>query len=155
MNHAIVDKIGDRVVAVCLIGFTVFIFVYTGSFPAASQPLDPGIGAFPRIVAGLIGLLALILLAKPQEWEQFPRGSGAVRVVGTVVLVYLYYLALQPLGFVITTSLFLVLHLLLIGVRKPIPIIVVTAVGGYGLFSLFRNLLDVPLPTSGIGGLPF
>ncbi|GAA2033597.1 hypothetical protein GCM10009720_12650 [Yaniella flava] len=155
MKTAVLDTLGDRLVAVFLIGFAVFVFIYTADFPEAAQPLDPGIEAFPRITAGLIGVLALVLLAKPREWEKFPRGSGVVRVLGTVVLVYFYYLALQPLGFVVTTSFFLVGHLLLIGVRKPLSIIVITAVGGFGIFYLFRSVLDVPLPLSGIGGLPF
>lgn len=155
MKNSVSERLGDRVVAGLLVAFAVFIFVYTASFPQPTQPLDPGVDAFPRIMAGLIGLLALTLLAKPRSWERFPRGAGAARVVGTVVLIFLYYLAIQPLGFVITTSFFLVGHLLLIGVRKPLPIIIVTFVGGPGLFYLFRNVLDVPLPLSGIGGLPF
>lgn len=155
MSDALVNNIGDRIVAALLVAFTVFIFVYTESFPETAQALDPGVEAFPRIVAGLIGILALVLLARPRAWESFPTGSGAMRVIGTVVLVFLYYLAIQPLGFVITTSIFLILHLLLIGVRKPMPIIVVTVVGGFGIFYLFRSVLDVPLPLSGIGGLPF
>lgn len=155
MSNSLVDNIGDRIVAALLIVFAGFIFIYTASFPEPAQSLDPGIDAFPRIIASLIGLLALMLLLKPREWERFPRGSGMLRVLGTVGLVFLYYLAIVPLGFVITTSLFLVLHLLLIGVRKPIPIFVVTLIGGLGVFYLFRNVLDVPLPLSGVGGLPF
>lgn len=155
MKATKIDGIGDRIVAIFLIGFAVFIFVYTAGFPEAAQPLDPGTEAFPRIIAALIGILALVLVAKPRAWERFPRESGAVRVIGTVVLLYLYYLAIEPLGFVVTTSVFLVFQMLLIGVRKIVPIIVVTVVGGVGLFYLFRNVLDVPLPLSGIGGLPF
>ncbi|MGO1530583.1 MAG: tripartite tricarboxylate transporter TctB family protein [Micrococcaceae bacterium] len=155
MTESILARLGDRLVAVGLIGFAVFIFVYTADFPAASQPLDPGIDAFPRIVAALIGGLALALLVKPREWEKFPRGFGVLRVVGTIVLITFYYFAIQPLGFVITSAVFLIAHTLLVGVRKPISIIVITLIGSVGLFYLFRNILDVPLPRSGIGGLPF
>lgn len=154
-DSSVAKGLGDRFVAVGLITFVVFIHVHTASFPQLSHQMDPGPGGFPRVVATLIGVLALGLLIKPRQWERFPRGSGILRVVGTIILVFMYYLAIQPLGFVITTAGFLISETLLIGVRKLISTIIVTLIGSIGLFYLFRYVLEVPLPTSGIGALPF
>lgn len=147
-------KFGDRVAAGLLIALAVGVFAYTYTFPTGVQPEDPGVTAFPRMVAVLIGVLALVLLARPGEGESLPRGWPALRVVATLLLLCVYAVVLDSLGFVITTVLFLLAELLLIGVRRPVLLVLVPLGVGVGLFYLFRVFLEVPLPVSGLGGLP-
>lgn len=147
-------KLGDRVSAGLLLAFAIGVFAYTFTFPAPVQDLDPGVTAFPRMVSVLIGVLALVLLLRPREGEPLPRGWAAIRVVVTVLLLCVYAVVLDSLGFVITTVLFLLAELLLIGVRRPILLALVPLGVGVGLFYLFRVFLEVPLPVSGLGGLP-
>lgn len=145
----------DRIAAVALMVLAAVIFASTFTFPPPGQPLDPGVGAIPRIVAGVIFLMAFVPLMRPTEGEPLPRGMAAVRVVGTLTLLLGYTLLLDEIGFVITSVLFLVLELLLVGVRRPIPLVALPVLTSFGLFFLFRSVLDVPLPRSGLGGLPF
>lgn len=148
------SRLGDRVAALLLLALAVFVFAYTFTFPPPAQELDPGLAALPRMIAVLIGVLALVPLARPEEGEALPRGGTALRVVGTVVLLGAYALVIDSLGFVITTVAFLLAELLLIGVRRPLTLILVSVGLSLGLFYLFRILLDVSLPVSGLGGLP-
>lgn len=147
-------KLGDRVAAGLLLAFAVGIFAYTFTFPAPAQPLDPGVTAFPRLVLVLIGVLSLVLLVRPQEGEALPRGWSALQVIGTVLLLCVYAVTLDSVGFVITTVFFLLAELLLIGVRRPVFLVLVPLGLTVGLYYLFRVFLEVPLPTSGLGGLP-
>jgi putative tricarboxylic transport membrane protein len=145
---------GDRIAAVILLALAVFVFAYSFTLPAPVQELDPGVAAFPRGLAVLIGLLALVPLLRPQPGEPLPRGIPAWRVIGTVVLLAGYAMILDIAGFVITTVMFVLVELLLLGVRRPVTLIVMPLGVGLGLFYLFRILLGVALPTSGLGGLP-
>ncbi|MFI7481154.1 tripartite tricarboxylate transporter TctB family protein [Kocuria sp. M1R5S2] len=146
--------LGDRTAAVLLLALAVFVFVYSGTLPAPVQDLDPGVGYFPRMLAVLIGVLALVPLIRPHAWERFPRGIVAARVVGTAALLCVYALVVEEAGFVITTVAFVLAELFLLGARKPLTLIVMPLAVSLGLFYLFREVLDVPLPLSGWGGLP-
>ncbi len=147
-------KLGDRIAAGLLLAFSVGVFAYTFTFPAPVQSLDPGVTAFPRMVLVLIGILSLVLLVRPREGEPLPRGRAALRIVATLLLLGVYAVVLDSLGFVITTVSFLLAELLLVGVRRPVLLVLVPLGVGVGLFYLFRVFLEVPLPTSGLGGLP-
>jgi putative tricarboxylic transport membrane protein len=147
-------KLGDRVAAGLLLAFAVGVFAYTYSFPAPMQELDPGVTAFPRMVSVLIGILALVLLVRPREGEPLPRGWAAIRVLVTALFLVIYAVVLDSVGFVITTVVFLLAELLLIGVRRPVLLVLVPLGVSAGLFYMFRVFLEVPLPVSGIGGLP-
>ncbi|WP_298587829.1 tripartite tricarboxylate transporter TctB family protein [uncultured Kocuria sp.] len=147
-------RLGDRIAGLLLLGLAVFVYVYSGRLPAPIQDLDPGVGYFPRMLAVLIGVLALVPLLRPQEWERMPRGVIAWHVLGTAALLFFYALAIDTLGFVITTVVFVLAELLLLGARKPLTLVLMPLGVSLGLFYLFRSVLDVPLPTAGWGGLP-
>ena len=137
-----------------MLAFAVGVFAYTFTFPVPVQDLDPGVTAFPRMVTVLIGVLALVLLVRPREGEPLPRGRAAIRVIVTILFLCLYAVVMDSIGFVITTVVFLLAELLLIGVRRPVLLVLVPLGVAVGLFYLFRVFLEVPLPVSGIGGLP-
>ena len=147
-------RLGDRIAGLLLLALAVFVFVYSGTLPAPVQDLDPGVGFFPRMLAVLIGVLALVPLLKPEEWDPLPRGIVAWHVVGTALLLFAYALVMDTAGFVLTTVAFVLAELLLLGARSPLTLIAMPLVVSLGLFYLFRSVLDVPLPTAGWGGLP-
>lgn len=146
--------VGDRVAGALALVLAVGIFAYTFTLPSPAQPTDPGVTALPRMISVLIGVLALVVLARPEEGEPMPRGGSALRVGGSAALLAVYGIVMDGLGFVITTVAFLLAILLLIGVRRPAVLVLVPLVVSVGLFYLFRMLLEVSLPVSGLGGLP-
>ena len=148
------NRLGDRIAAGLLLALAIAVFAYTSTFPPPIQDLDPGMSVFPRIAAVIIGVFALVPLLRPEGGEALPRGGSALRVIATVVLLFGYALVLDLMGFVLTTVLFLVALLLLVGVRRPVLLVVVPLGVSLGLFFVFRFFLEVPLPVSGLGGLP-
>jgi putative tricarboxylic transport membrane protein len=150
----VTTRLADRAAAVLLLALAVFVYIYSSGLPAPIQDLDPGVGYFPRMLAVLIGVLALVPLLRPAEWEGFPRGIVAVRVIGTVGLLCVYALLVDELGFVLTTLVFVLAELLLLGARRPLALVLMPLGVSLGLFYLFREVLDVPLPVAGWGGLP-
>lgn len=68
------------------------------------------------------------------------------RVVGTALLLLLYMLALEPLGFVVSSLLFLVLSMLLLGWRRPVPLLLAAGGTVAAIRLVFATLFEVQLP---------
>lgn len=149
------DRAGDIVSGALLLALVVAIFVITPGFPPPGQPNDPGTAAFPRIIAGALGALALILLVRPERGEPLPRGRDALRVAGVVGLLLFYVAVLELLGFILATFIFLVGALLLAGARRPLTLILVPTGVSVVLFYVFYELLRVSLPRGIIEGMMF
>lgn len=138
--------LGDRIIAILLLALAVGMFLYTFTFPGTLQPTDPGTAAFPRILAVALAVLAVILFLTPRESKLLPEWAGTFPIVGIIVATALYALFLPLLGFLLSTVLFLVGALLLMGVRRPVYLVAVPIVLSVVLFGLFGLLLEVPLP---------
>lgn len=149
------EKAGDIVSAILLLGLVVVIFVSSTGFPPATQENDLGAATFPRIIAVVIGICALIQLLRPERVEPLPRGRSALRVIVIASMVALYASILEPLGFLVATFLFLFGALLLGEVRRPLQLILVPVGISLGLFYLFFVLLEVSLPRGAVEGLLF
>lgn len=145
IRHA--DKIGS----VLLIGFSIAIYLLAGWIPLGRTPEhDPGPAFFPRLVAIGIGFLATVQLV-----AMIYRGDGIHHEVPTdrvksVVLVaaalVAYVLAMQYLGFLLASFLFLVALLVYSGESNP-RIIALIAIGfPFGLYFVFAGIFNVPLP---------
>lgn len=118
----------------------------------------PHTGFFPKILVGLLLLLALSCLAQtlrektaPARSEKIPS-EGWFRIGATLVTLLAFALALEWLGFLLST--FLLMLLLLRAIEalpwsKVIFVALLTTLLSYGVFSW---LLGVPLP-GGVFGL--
>lgn len=141
------QRTGDRVIAGMLVVLAVAMFVATTEFPPPGQPNDPGTAAFPRIVAVLLGLLALGLLVRPDKGSLLPSRDRLPRVVAIMALTAAYGILLPTLGFLAVTTAFMVVALLIMGVRRPVPLLLVTLGVTFGLYYLFAEGLSVFLPS--------
>ena len=149
------DRAGDIISGGLLLAMAVAVFVISSGFPPPGQPNDPGTAALPRIVAGALGLLALMLILRPERGEPLPRGRDALRVAGVVALLFFYVAALEPLGFILATIIFLAGALVLAGVRHPLTLVLLPAGTSVALFYVFYELLRVPLPRGLVEGVMF
>ena len=148
------ERKGTLVSTGLLLVFAAAGFVLTMGFPAPAQPLDPGPAAFPRLIAGGLAILALLQLLEPGKGEeQLPRGRQALKVVGVLVLLLVYAAVLKPLGYIVSTVIFLVGALILADVRRPLPLILMPVGLAVVLFYVFYELLRVSLPRGAIEGL--
>lgn len=116
----------------------------------------PGPGLFPLLFGILLGLLSLGLLIdatrrlhkeKNKEGAQtdVPRFANTRKIAAFLVLCVGVYLAMRPLGFVITVFLFLAAALALAGQPSLKLGLTVAAIASVSMFLLFRAL-NVPLP---------
>jgi hypothetical protein len=120
---------------------------------------DPGPGAAPVLLAGLLIVCALwnqlgggAALLDADEEEEAPAEPGALRhAILLFAAVIAAAFALGPLGYRLTI---LALLLLLVGLveRKPLTTTLLLSLGlSFGSYWLFNNLLKVPLPTGPFG----
>ena len=148
------ERKGTLISTGLLLAFAAAGFVLSLSFPAPAQPIDPGPAAFPRLIVGGVAILALLQLLEPGKGEEpLPRGRQALKVGGFLVLLLVYAAVLKPLGFIVSTVIFLVGALILAGVRLPHPLILTPVGLAVVLFYVFYELLRVSLPRGVIEGL--
>ena len=111
---------------------------------------------FPRVIAVVAMLLSALGIiteslklkrsqAGGSENMRPPQWASVLRVLGLAVIMFLYAIALEPLGFIISTIGVVVLILLLMGERKPLNYLVVLAVCAV-IYALFTYVLKVRLP---------
>lgn len=153
---------GDIGLAVCVFAVAAVYLVLDMQLPEVrlSDPLGPK--AFPALVGvGLIASALLLLLetrgkrkARPNaearkaaaHVESAPRVQPTV-LIGMVVWAVIYYTCFEPVGYLISTSVFM-FGLLCYFNRKRHLINICVAVGVALLFDLlFSKLLGVPMPT--------
>jgi putative tricarboxylic transport membrane protein len=119
----------------------------------------PGPGFLPFATGLILVALSLILLLsrflKRRDeagaiGEPMPRGEALRRILKALGALCLYVLILEPLGFLLTTFLFMILALRLEPRRWAF--ILTLAIGATAFFFLlFKVLLRVPLPPGILG----
>lgn len=109
---------------------------------------------FPQVVSAIMFISGLFLLFKAFVHGDKVADSEAsastwadyLRVVGLIVLAIIYLLVLDTIGFLFATIPFLCLALLLFGVKKILPLALVSVITPSLLYFVFNNLLNVYLP---------
>lgn len=140
---------GDRILGIGLL----FLAIAYGW--AAQQWPEPfggveavGPQTFPTLLAIVLALSSLYLVVRPDADNHWPgRRTGLELVVAIIVLVA-YALLLEPLGFVIATT--LAVGTLCWRMGAPLkPAFFTGLIGAVVVFVLFNHLLELSLP----GGL--
>jgi hypothetical protein len=136
--------------AALLAGGAAYLLAASATIPAQAR-------LYPRIflLAILAGSILLVLGALFEAWQS--RRHGAEKADPPeesdragwplFVAMLLYALALNPLGFVVSSILFMVLVLLWLRV-PAMRAVLLSFVGVLGIFIVFRTLMYVSLPTS-------
>jgi putative tricarboxylic transport membrane protein len=120
------------------------------------QRITPGPGFFPRWVGGLFTVIAALLFvamlrSREDEPSSWPDRAGWRNVGLTVGVLALCILLFDALGYVITTTLLMLVTMAAIG-RHRLPLLVAVAAGtSLGTYLLFRSVLQVPLPRGVLG----
>jgi putative tricarboxylic transport membrane protein len=121
-------------------------------------PLGPGPGFFPLWLCGLLGLLALVVIAqavfaRPEALpDDFFASKAGYRRIATVLVGLLAVALLMPtLGFRLTMFAFYIALLTLLGRRHPLETLALSLVGSFGVFYLFTEFLSQPLPVGKFG----
>ena len=143
-------------VAAVLLALAGYIFLAAGTLPFGTMRV-PQTAFFPRTLAVLLGIISLILLARALAGRETLRAGekietqGWIRIAVTLMTLAGFALALERLGFLLTTFLLMISLLRAIEAQKWRKVVVValaTALISYAIFSL---LLGVPLPAGLLG----
>lgn len=140
------------------------LFVIAALFCAESLKLryytllGPGPGFFPLWIALGLAVLSLVIVVQatvgrldvPAEDRSVPL-SGALRILGVVGAMAAVTVLLEPLGFRLTMTAFLLILLLALGRQAFWLASGISLAITLGTFQLFTQLLKIPLPSGLLG----
>lgn len=140
----------DRIAGAILFALAVWYWWVAGTYSVQfGDPAGPSL--FPRIVAIPMGLLALVLIVRPDPNPVWLRWPAAARQVGALAILLGYPLLISPLGFPIATFLAcLPLSLILGGTWLQATL--TSLVISLGLYFLFTALFGLSLPSGPLFG---
>jgi putative tricarboxylic transport membrane protein len=148
MSSVVITRVSGLVIAG--IGFAVCIL-------ARSLPAQTGFGLGPAFLPFWTGIVLAVcglwLCARPTPDPEvsWPASRGFARAASGFIILLLYALALQPLGYLISTAVFLVIAILLLEPVRPTRALVVGIASAAILFLIFRVWLRIPLPGGVLG----
>lgn len=135
------------------LGIVLILFSCVGlgamsTITARTTTSDVGPRAYPTILLIILIICGLSLIfqgVRRKEKKPAPK-FNLKRVLPMVGLLLFYAFALDFIGFIAATLIFLVGAMLLLGERRPIPIIGISLVFSVGAYFLFTKLLMIALP---------
>jgi putative tricarboxylic transport membrane protein len=133
----------ERVAALGLLLFSLayFVLAFGIKAPASSDDSPFSARSFPLMLGPLGMGLSLILLLKPPDGEPLHlRALAWGRALGLIVLMGAFALLIGPLGFVVTSALFLAGGFILLGERRPVLLAGVALGVSVGFYLMFTAL---------------
>lgn len=165
--------IGNIITSLVLLGSAGYIFYESAGMPAlGGYSFSSGPSFFPLCCAGFFAFAAVVLLIQ-EAWKaasgkyDTEEGSylqlelkkaailkekiqgnwrGTLRMIVMPVLMILYGLALRPVGFEISTVLFLDVSMWICGEKKPLRFIITPIVAILIVYLVFVKFLRVTVP---------
>jgi len=138
--------LGDR-----LLGLGLMVLAVAYGWVAQQWP-EPfggaeGVGpeTFPTILALVLVVGSLYLMVKPDPDAQWPMSKTALELVTSVVVLVIYALLMEPLGFIIATTLAVGTLSWRMG-AQPRMAFVTGLISAVVVFILFNYGLDLSLP---------
>jgi putative tricarboxylic transport membrane protein len=143
-------------IAATLLALAGYIFWAASALPFGTVRV-PQTAFFPKTLALLLAVLSFILLIQALAGTETSRSSekidtaGWFRIGATLATLAGFALVLEPLGYLVTTFLLMVLLLRAIEAQSWRKIIVVALATALISYAIFAWLLGVPLPSGVLG----
>jgi len=159
----------DKIIGLILVGFSVFMYSQTLAYPPAMFGTF-GAGFFPKILFTLLAVAGAVLTIggfirdRKRDRESAQKGKlpeigfgdqfktslhDHSQVILSFFLVFGYFVAMDYLGYMIATLIFMVTFLWFLGPqrRKEIPLIIMISCGmTFSVYLVFLKLLQIFLP---------
>lgn len=108
-----------------------------------ADPVGPK--ALPLLLAGLMIVVSIYLIARPEADPEWPSRAAWLRIAMTVAVFVLYANTIIPLGYIVSTT--LTIGLLALIFQGPLVRSFVAAFAfSLAMYGLFAVLLDLSLP---------
>lgn len=143
---------GDRILGLCLLVLAVPYGWVAQHWPepfGGAETVGPE--TFPTLLAIVLAISSLYLIAKPDPDSSWPTGRTALEMLLAVVILVVYALALEPLGFIASTTLAVGTLSWRMGAR-PGPAYLTGLLAGVVVFVVFNYGLSLSLPAGPLGG---
>ena len=136
-----------------LTGFVVMaalLYRSTASFPAFTQGSTAMYIRFLAVSLGILCLVELGLNMNKKRKQALAAGlkftQAPLRFWGLLILMVLYAVLLEPLGFYVASALFMPLTMWVLGSHRPWSILLTSAGVLLFVYLVFVLILEVPLP---------
>lgn len=147
-------KTKDILISLVFIILGIFIFIQSMSMDPLMKN-DVGSGFFPKVVAIVMIAMAILnlivafkegnnLIEKKEQKNQDSFGGWA-----TIVLIGIYVITYQSVGFLIGTSIYLFLQIMILSPKEKmnIPLFaIISVVTPVFIYFVFTRLINMPLP---------
>jgi putative tricarboxylic transport membrane protein len=142
-------KKADIVAALMVIPMCIYVFYESGRWPVEATIGSPsviprGIAAFVLFAAGM--LLFRALTGRSLPLERRLEGKDLRRIILTAAITGGYVFAVERLGFIVTTFVYMFLFIWILGERRWLRLILFSIVVPIAIYSVFYIGLHVPLP---------
>ncbi len=150
-------KQATELLLLCLfLVISVLLYRSTAAFPEMVQHSTATYIRFLAVCFGGLCLLEIVLWLKKkktitqEKTDRLNLTETPVRFWGLLILMFVYSMLLEPLGFYIGSLFFLPAGMYLLGIRKTPHIIFTSAGVLVFVYLVFDKLLEVPLPESSL-----
>lgn len=121
-------------------------YAISGFSSVSSAGVFPMIASFAMVVSSAAVILRNRRMAAPDPDVTFIRRVAPPAVVVLTLLIVAYMLTLEPLGFLLSSFLFLFLSMLYLERRNPFLLAAISAVSLGIVYLIFRTAFSVVLP---------
>ncbi len=151
----------NLVISLLLVALEVFAWIQTGNIKTAKNAaVQPS--AFPRIMIVGMAVFTVVLLvqsvcklvkmnqddpgAQKAESMNFIKDKGVLAALFVILLCALYVWAFRSLGYVLVSMILSAIIMWMIGVRKPVQLVLIAFLVPLGMWLVFYKLLQVNIP---------
>ncbi len=157
------NKKQEYCISILLCVFGLFCFLWSYNIPlmvAVEKSSVVNSRFFPRLMGSILFFLSLVMAfesyfqppaegpedsAKDEGREDGPKKKW-IQSAGVGIICLLYYFLFQPLGFLLSSSMFMMAFLLFLGTRKWYALLFLSTLVPLSVYTLFKTILGAPLP---------
>ncbi len=147
-------RLAEMLVLIFFLAISVLLYKSTENFPEVTQSSTALYIRFLATALGIFSLLELLLKLRKKnpgkDQEKMQLTEAPIKFTALLVLMFVYAMLLEPLGFYLASALFLPLTMYILGSRKLLSIVLTSAGVLLFVFLIFALLLGVPLPESSL-----
>lgn len=138
--------------------FFTYCFFFIGITAPPSNPSNMDAAQWPQVILFL--LVALLCVNMYQIYKKTPANKRSLNIMGNttvlellksklvigIVFITLYAIALEPLGFMLSTFVFSFAYQWLLGEKRPARLAVTALVATVVIYFIFQRALGIMLP---------